>query len=328
MPLPVIAAAWAISVAAGGGAGAGGFGIKKQLDAKKKVKASKADLGTAELLTVAARDDCEEAFGDLGRMKLTVMADALIPFHESFTKLKNVDLHIAVADEGTPALDAVSIADAGRLTLSAVDAVAGIILAGGAAGAASAGASAAVASLAAASTGTAISTLSGAAASNATLAWIGGGAIASGGGGMAAGAVVMAGVAAAPAVLVGGVFLFQKGRSANARAAGFAADAETELARLRTGQTILRAAQSQAEQVRSLLQVLGMRLAVRAGWLLALVARETDWQAMTAEEHEMIREIAVLAMGTSGLVHTPIMGDEGSLTPAIRDAHDRAAALA
>ena len=43
-----------------------------------------------------------------------------------------------------------------------------------------------------ASTGTAISTLSGAAATNAALAWLGGGALAAGGGGMAAGVFVLA----------------------------------------------------------------------------------------------------------------------------------------
>ena len=43
-----------------------------------------------------------------------------------------------------------------------------------------------------ASTGTAISALSGAAATNAALAWLGGGAIAAGGGGMAAGGALMA----------------------------------------------------------------------------------------------------------------------------------------
>ncbi|MXW78443.1 MAG: hypothetical protein F4Z57_05550 [Gemmatimonadetes bacterium] len=43
-----------------------------------------------------------------------------------------------------------------------------------------------------ASTGTAISALSGAAATNAALAWLGGGAIAAGGGGMAAGKVLLA----------------------------------------------------------------------------------------------------------------------------------------
>ena len=47
-----------------------------------------------------------------------------------------------------------------------------------------------------AGTGTAISGLSGAALTNATLAWIGGGTLASGGGGMAAGTAVLAGISA------------------------------------------------------------------------------------------------------------------------------------
>jgi hypothetical protein len=56
-----------------------------------------------------------------------------------------------------------------------------------------------------ASTGTAISALSGAAASNATLAWLGGGAIAAGGGGMAAGTIVLGGLVAVPVLAVSGV---------------------------------------------------------------------------------------------------------------------------
>lgn len=58
----------------------------------------------------------------------------------------------------------------------------------------------------AASTGTALSTLSGAALTNATLAWFGGGALAAGGGGMAAGAAVLGGVVALPALALLAVF--------------------------------------------------------------------------------------------------------------------------
>jgi len=57
-----------------------------------------------------------------------------------------------------------------------------------------------------ASTGTAIAGLSGAAATNATLAWFGGGAIAAGGGGIAAGTAVIGGIVAIPALAVLGVF--------------------------------------------------------------------------------------------------------------------------
>lgn len=57
-----------------------------------------------------------------------------------------------------------------------------------------------------ASTGTAISTLSGAAAANATLAWLGGGSLASGGLGMAGGTAVLGGIVLIPAVVIMGAF--------------------------------------------------------------------------------------------------------------------------
>ncbi len=65
-----------------------------------------------------------------------------------------------------------------------------------------------------ASTGTAISSLSGAAFTNALLAWFGGGAIAAGGGGIALGTAVLGGLALAPAILVGGAVLSSKGEEA------------------------------------------------------------------------------------------------------------------
>ncbi len=73
-----------------------------------------------------------------------------------------------------------------------------------------------------ASTGTAISALSGAAATNAALAWLGGGALAIGGGGMAAGEAFLAmagpaGWAIAGAALVGSAALFLKSRGERKR---------------------------------------------------------------------------------------------------------------
>ncbi len=67
-----------------------------------------------------------------------------------------------------------------------------------------------VGTLGTASTGTAIGTLSGAAAKSATLAWLGGGPIAAGGGGMAAGGMVLGGIVVGPAVLVAGFFASSK----------------------------------------------------------------------------------------------------------------------
>jgi hypothetical protein len=68
------------------------------------------------------------------------------------------------------------------------------------------GAWALVGQLGVASTGTAISSLSGVALTNATLAWFGGGALAAGGGGMAAGTAVIGGIVAVPILLITGIF--------------------------------------------------------------------------------------------------------------------------
>ncbi|WP_199185292.1 hypothetical protein [Cryobacterium sp. Y50] len=73
-----------------------------------------------------------------------------------------------------------------------------------------AGAFAAVSAAATASTGTAIASLSGAAASSATLAWLGGGSLAAGGMGIAGGTAVLSGIVALPALLaVGGVLVWK-----------------------------------------------------------------------------------------------------------------------
>ncbi len=67
-----------------------------------------------------------------------------------------------------------------------------------------------VGTLGTASTGTAISTLSGAAANNATLAWLGGGTIAMGGGGMSLGSIVLNSIVVGPALLASSFFVGRK----------------------------------------------------------------------------------------------------------------------
>lgn len=69
-----------------------------------------------------------------------------------------------------------------------------------------------------AGTGTAISSLSGAAAVNATLAWLGGGTLAAGGLGMAGGVLALTGIVAVPALLITGISLGAKSEKLHAEA--------------------------------------------------------------------------------------------------------------
>lgn len=328
MPLPLIVAGYAIGSAVAGGSAAGGLGAFRMRKAKKAIEESRATVEKAEKSTARRRTECEEAFTRLGEAKLLAMQAGLVPFHDAFEKLKDVDLTVETPDEEAPVIDQVRVREAGRVTLSTLDALAGAGVAGAAGAVASAGATAAVGAFATASTGTAISAIGGIAATNATMAWLGGGALAAGGGGMAAGAAVLSGIAAAPAFLVGGVFLHVKGRDALARAEEFEADVEGAVAKHRESQTILKAAAELAIGVQDLVQQFGGIVARESGWLDATASREADWDKLEDSERERTRQLVSLAIALSDLVHTPIIDDEGVLTSAIREAYSRGRVLA
>ena len=80
-----------------------------------------------------------------------------------------------------------------------------------------------------ASTGTAIASLSGAAYTNALLAWFGGGALAAGGGGIALGTAVLGGIVAGPAIAIMGFTLASKAEEALTEAKKFELQVKEEI---------------------------------------------------------------------------------------------------
>lgn len=113
---------------------------------------------------------------------------------------------------------------------------------------------AAVGAFATASTGTAIAGLSGVAATNATLAWLGGGALAAGGGGMAVGTAVLSGIFALPILLgVVATMVWQgsKARDAAKESAKQLAEAQAQVDEVEVN---LRQAWEWAENARTVLR--------------------------------------------------------------------------
>lgn len=327
MPLPILIAAAVIAGTGGSGTLAGVTGAGKMREAKRRVKSAEGRVESAGKATAVKRNVCEAAFTEFGKTKVDVMSDALLPFHEAFSRLKRVDLTIDIGAEGAPALDAVYVIAAGTLTSTALGLLQSAASAGVAAAVASGATTAGVAA-GVAGTGTAISSLSGVALTNASLAWLGGGTLASGGGGVALGATMATGIAAAPALLVGGVLLHHKGRKAMAQAERFESDAAAALAKHKEYQTVLAAAGRQARIGEELLSRLSRRLMPLNGWLQTVVDRETDWTKLTDDERNSIRLAATLAVAASNLVHTPVVDEDGALTQAIRTACDQASTVA
>lgn len=97
-----------------------------------------------------------------------------------------------------------------EIDFKAINGVKAALVAGGSGAATGAVAFGAVGAFASASTGTAIATLHGVAATNATLAFLGGGSLATGGLGMAGGVAVLGGLVAVPVLVVGGIYANSK----------------------------------------------------------------------------------------------------------------------
>ena len=120
------------------------------------------------------RHQCGEALGSLGKEKMQVLSASLLPFVDAFAKIKNVDFaeSSGLLELSKLHVDRASFEKADTLEHFGVS-LAGGSLAGLTGGALAAfGAYSAASTFAVASTGTAISSLSGAAATNATLAFL------------------------------------------------------------------------------------------------------------------------------------------------------------
>lgn len=164
-----------------------------------------------------------------------------------------------------------------------------------------------VTSFAAASTGTAISGLSGAAATNATLAWLGGGTIAAGGGGMALGAIMLTGIAAAPAALIGGFTFGIQGHRAMTKATEIDACVAKAVAEMRLKQSLLAEIPTRIDELEVVLDDTNRR-AVEA--LEVLKGHAFDPQLHL----EQFQQTALLMRAVGEILSTRILDRKGELT--------------
>ncbi|MBQ9546618.1 MAG: hypothetical protein IJU90_04970 [Bacteroidales bacterium] len=173
-------------------------GVQAVQDRKKSIQTKEeADALEAEIMKTneSVRDDMNDTLETFGKRRMEALHNTIGVFLDYLERLNQ---HAKAKEyEFLTEIDIKSeeIAELQQIDMKASDAAKVLAVGGGFATIGLIGTPALVTGLvtsfAAASTGTAISTLSGAAAHGAVLAWLGGGTIAAGGGGMAAGAAVM-----------------------------------------------------------------------------------------------------------------------------------------
>ncbi len=175
--------------------------------------------------------------------------------------------------------------------------------AGGAAAGAAAGGAAAYATFTAASmlgtasTGAAISGLSGVAATNATLAFLGGGSLAAGGAGIAGGTLLLTGIVAAPAAIlaVGGLlWMTRRNQKQEAAVHDKLDQVDAEIAETQPGFDNLTQALTRATEILDYTSVHGAHALKR--WLAGLpTTRPVAWEEMTPAQQQRYHDFIAIA---------------------------------
>ena len=172
-----------------------------------------------------------------------------------------------------------------------------------------------VGALATASTGTAISTLSGAASTNAVLAWLGGGSIAAGGGGVATGTAVLAGITytATGVVALVSTGLLASGIMAKKLTQAQAYSSEVDIAceKMETSWVAMDGIKQRVHELMDVTMNVYDKCIIQLFQLEPLISNFDT----KSKEHKLIfQKTALLIKSMSELAKTPLFGDDMNLS--------------
>ncbi|MEM2890458.1 MAG: hypothetical protein QW358_03860 [Candidatus Hadarchaeum sp.] len=316
MPLPIILLGL-------GAAAAGIAGLKKvynayttNSEADEIFKKAQAIFEQAKEEMNKAKEDTNSVLVQLGKIKLEIWARQIGRFINIFSQIRNVEVMGGPIENKLGSLDITpsELLEMRDLSLKAAEIMTGGLVSTGA------GALAGVASyggammLASASTGTAISALSGAAATNATLAWFGGGSLAAGGLGMAGGMVVLGGICLAPALLVGGMLWNAKARTNYVNAQSTMAQAEKEVEKMNSAKTILQSIRKVALEFQDLINKTDSLMTKALDKLEFGIGFGTDYNQFKEPQRQLVHLNVQFAQVMKLLLETPILKPDGSLS--------------
>lgn len=320
MPLPLLIA---------GAVAAAAWGAKKGYDAYQDTQEAEGYHSRAKNLYEkgesdlnSARNRLEKSFETLGKLQANIVDNELKQYAELIDKLEvenDIDLENIIGKDTMGKL--VEVRDCIVSLETTLGAVVGSAAAGAVAGF---GAFGGAGLLACASTGTAISSLSGVAATNATLAWFGGGSLAAGGLGMAGGTLVLGGIVAGPVLAVmGSVFAAkaeEKKYDAEAYYDSIKALCESMEAEALTHKEIF---VKSVEKIEILNTYRGEMLKMLISTENIMHDNGTSVSSWNEREQSDLKALMQLAEVTVTTINAPIMNDEDELTKQLKEHQEK-----
>lgn len=288
---------------------------KEAIATREEADKLKAEI---ESTNESIRDDLNEALETFGKIRLEALHNTVGKFlsyldrlnqkvkSKEYDFLKEIDVSYEAVQEMK------------EIDMKASDAVKVAAVGGGFAAIALAGTptlvTSAVTAFATASTGTAISTLHGVAATNAVLAWLGGGSIAAGGGGMAAGAATLATITAAAtasvAIIAVGTLASAFYARKNTEATKYLAEIQEWAEQIKASWLVLGGIKARVLELQGLTQ----QLECKALSSLQKLGDIVDvFDANNMEHTKIFQQSAIMIKSMSELAQVPILDNEGNL---------------
>lgn len=299
-------------------------GVQAYQDRKKAISAKEEADALLESLNKEnerKRQESNEILADFGKTRLEALKSTVGVFLKYIEVLGHNYKEKEYEILGKIDIKPEQIKELESVEMNASNALGTVAASGSLAAAALAGVPSAVTwgvgAFATASTGTAISSLSGAAATNATLAWLGGGSIAAGGGGMAAGATVLAGItyasmgvlALASAGLISSAYYSKK----YTEATQYLESVKEYRSKLHLGWELMNRINQRARELKSITLELQGRIENSLLYLEPLIY---DFQNTDEYYLQTFQECAIMVKAMSELSQTPIMDEQGNLSNA------------
>ena len=316
MPIPLLFARIGVAT--------GVLGIGKAIKAGIDQKEARETNGEADNIIENAskkidscRRDCGSALDKLGKRKIQILDQSIKPFIIEFEKLNHVELAESkgLNELHKLVLDQKSFIELKKLQSMATSMASGVT-SGTLAGALTAfGAYGAASALATASTGTAIASLSGAAATNATLAFFGGGSLAAGGLGISGGMLVLGGLVTGPALAVLGTVVGAKASANRDKAYSNLSRARAFKEEMDVAADLCIGIKDRAIMFDQFLESLNSIFTKLIDEMTQTIKnRGNDYAKFSEEEKKIVAETLAMAGAVKSILDTPILDSDGNLT--------------
>ncbi len=348
MPIPFLLGG-AAAIAGIAGLVKGGQAVSNNAKAKEFVEDAEYKYDKAKRRMEEQRDTTTFQLETLGKIKLISWSEDIGTFVKLFSEFKKVELGSQVHTE---ALLKESIQNVGELKQMEVAALKATEVIQAGVSSLGAGALAGVASyggammFASASTGTAIASLSGVAATNATLAWFGGGSLAAGGMGMAGGTLMLGGIVAGPVLAVAGFIMAAKSEENLAEARKVYAEAKQAVEQMNTITSFMENVEELAcayaefiegfkeyytpmleaiEQMRSIAQEKQSKFFLNKVRKLFGIKIKVDFTVLEEEEQQLLHMGWLMTQILHGVLSAPLLTKDGEVDQQARTLLESAA---